>query len=342
MSVNNKPLTSLLGLLLGSTLIAMVACVSREGALESSLGRFVPIAPQNSGPAAPHLGAVLPRLSGSILITVAWPGRSLQFIPPPTKRFDLRATALGAAKPAATASLVFPAATASLGPIAEGPVTIAADAIDSGGAIVASGSVTVQVKANQSVPAKLILAPRVPLRIVSVSPVNGIAGDTITIGVAGAYPTLGIKVGGIETATQTVTLDGLGSGSVTVKVPGTLTGGNIELAVGGGLSTTSVEVFTRVASLNIFPLPPGNLAPGGLFKFNGTALAADLSSSVPIGGFTFAVRNAIDDSSVPTPQRRVVGTVDSVGLYTAASTGDDLVLFGRINAFTATATVKVR
>jgi hypothetical protein len=296
----------------------------------------------------PQVQRDLPAGTGAVVVAVDWPSRTIQYIPSKTLRFDLFARLPGSQTVLASASIVFPNKTGVLKPLPQGTSSIEAWAMDAdkGGKSLASGSVQVNILANDTVAADLELLAANPLQITSFSPLNGVTGDTLTVLVKGIVESSATaKLGGQNVSVTSVSVNASGDGSVGILVPASVATGYIELTTDAGTMFASNSIlFTRIASLNISPLTK-TTATGTVVNFTGIALALDRQGnptstvSNPVGMDFSAVNQTPYVAGQPP---RTPSSITSTGSYTAAATGSDLVLFGRPGVFTATSSVTVQ
>lgn len=264
----------------GGGTLADTAAVVGAGGGSGAQGNFpsqgVGADSRNDDPGA-GLSAMADPDRGMIVVSVRWPRYGIQAVPFSTREIALLLMGSGSV-PAATASILRPASSATLSAIATGSYTLTAAARrgDAGKTVVAEASASIRVFANRVANAVLKLVPKFVPQLDFLDPQSGPPGTTVRL--------YGINLAPPAGGTYSVTVDGvplpgskLQPGSSTIVITEFPDGNSATAAVavsvdGIPVQEDQVQVFTRfvVDHLRIVPAS-ASLTPGATMSFSATA-----------------------------------------------------------------------
>ncbi|MBM3276131.1 MAG: hypothetical protein FJZ00_13340 [Candidatus Sericytochromatia bacterium] len=271
--------------------------------------------------------------TGVVTFAVKWPEYKTQAIPASTTRIDLRATMATQPSLLKTASISRPAATGSLTDIPEGSLLIDAKAYDGSSTLLATGSATVDVKANQKVQARITIGGSGgggggggsgggSFTFTSFDPPHGFVGDPIHIVYSGvsSQPTVAFSP---NVSSNTFSL----LGKLNAVVPSGAKSGKITLSADGLTAQSSTSILI-INSVQVTPSSPGPVSPGGTIQFLVLAVDPD--------GATFS-SSVITCSAAPDDGRSCISasncpTLSASNLYKAGPAGKDKVTCGKGDA----------
>lgn len=311
----------------GAAVLALAACSSPRAALAPA-------------PVDASVAPITAETNGSgMVVTVRWPSRQVQTIPDETTRIVLQALRSGTLAKQVTLERPAGAATstASLKPLAFGSYTLAADAYDASDVVVASGSVSVAIAANELVKPSLTLSLVDHPVLTSMSQVNGIPGESVVLrgtgfGASKSRP-YSVYVGSVQASAVRS-----GDDYLTLTIPAAATNSPVIVNVGTGTVQSTASFFT-IRSLTLGTTSITVTAPGSC-SFSVTARDhnnAPIASPVVPWNLESPVCSA-NCQSAPT-----VGTIDATGLYqTNGELGTVVVRAGRAGSVTATGSITVQ
>lgn len=269
------------------------------------------MAPLARDPVALEPSPVRTTAFGRVSLAIRWPERSTQYIPLATSVLEFKAYALGSDTAIAVQSATRPASgtsTVSFDQLPAGEVVVTGQAKDAEGRVLSSGSVQLTIVANSLVQGRLTLVSTEVPQILSMSPVNGDPGATVTLFGAGfganRSATFSVRIGGVP-ADAPARIDDT---TLTFKVPEAATNSVVTLQV-EAKATSSVAVFKTIRSWELSPMAADVFVPNGVATFSVTARDWQ-GALVPDPTLKWTA----------TTQSGAAGSLDPSGVFTA---GDD-------------------
>lgn len=275
-------------------------------------------------------------------IRIRWPVRATQGIPSATERIVVSVRALESVTAAQALTLFRPStatdSVASFEHLAPGPTIFSAEAKDDSDRVLAAGSATVTLLANQVVPVRLVLGSTDSPVITGVAPTTGVPGDFVSLVGSGFGATSGssysVSVGDLPVPGSGITR--VNDSLLVIQVPGVGPAAKVSVKVDGKVAE-SAQLFTPIASLSITPTASETYAPFGIIQFGATAYD---SAGAVIPNPTLYWQAAVSACDTPSC---FPGKIESTGTFVASEEeegyGSMIVQVGR-GAVAATATVR--
>lgn len=277
-------------------------------------------APGATSPGAESPLAAPAKGVGSVRVGVRWPDYQAQAIPFSASKLDV--TLLSASTTVATASIVRPAASATLAGLPVGSYTVQIEARRSDETVVADATSPVTVVANRVAAASLVLTPRFAPRLDYLYPTSGPAGTPIGLYGANLAPpadgTYSVLVDG-----QPVPKSMLQPGSSTVYLTDlpSWAGNSATIAISvDGIQASQQLVFTRqvIDHLTISPAT-ASLATWQSLTYKATAYQ-DAAGTVEVPNVAFNW-SLTDLNPPPDPLQGSNSFTLSGGIFQATATG---------------------